>query len=108
MNHLSADIVKTNTNTFTLEFPNGNPLSDFSLHIDEYSRLECFRSLDGEKLSCGLQENQNQNGLGPMWSNLLGIGAAKTGTTALFSLLKQHRNITVGDAKRGGTDTCSS
>jgi hypothetical protein len=73
-----------------------------SKYYDDSSKLECFFSIDTGAPSCNVPEEQNKKALGPMWSNLLGIGSAKTATTALFKMLRHHRDISIGEATRGG------
>jgi hypothetical protein len=46
--------------------------------------------------------------LGPRWSTFLGIGPAKTGSTAVFDMLTKHQNVSMGNSYMGGLPCCGS
>jgi hypothetical protein len=102
---ISTILSKANFLTFLLLF-------DIAIHysITVASRnvskvVECFPTTDNKNFYCGKADDPYTEH-GPRWSTFLGIGPSKTGSTALFHMLKMHANVTIGDSWRGGQACC--
>lgn len=84
-------------NLVILQFVSGN----------NEAQVECFWLTSGDQLKCVLPETQ-EAGNGPRWTSFIGIGPSKTGSTMLFSMLEKHKNVSMGDAYRGGRSCCGA
>lgn len=82
-------------------------LTLFRAVISEPAKIECFWSSDGAQLRCVRPEEQDI-GKGPRWSNFLGVGPVRTGSSAMFTMLEKHNGVSIGDAARGGAGCCGS
>lgn len=75
-------------------------------HVD-HSKIKCFTDREKNAPICFEKEMPIESGgKGSRWSNVVIVGSFKTGTSWVFNVLSRHKEVSVGEIKKGGENLC--